>query len=37
MDIWEKLYESARKEYHPTDVTPYWWGWRRYREAGLID
>ena len=23
MDIWEKLYEKARKEYHPEDVTPF--------------
>lgn len=23
MDIWEKLYEAARAEYHPEDVTPF--------------
>ena len=23
MDIWEKLYDAARKEYHPTEVTPF--------------
>lgn len=23
MDIWEKLYETARKEYHPQEVTPF--------------
>ena len=23
MDIWEKLYEAARKEYHPQEVTPF--------------
>ena len=23
MDIWEKLYEQAKKEYHPEDVTPF--------------
>ena len=23
MDIWEKLYSEAKKEYHPEDVTPF--------------
>ena len=23
MDIWEKLYEKAKAEYHPEDVTPF--------------
>lgn len=23
MDIWETLYEKAKKEYHPTEVTPF--------------
>ena len=23
MDIWEKLYTQAKKEYHPEDVTPF--------------
>ena len=23
MDIWEKLYVQAKKEYHPEDVTPF--------------
>lgn len=23
MDVWEKLYDAARKEYHPTEVTPF--------------
>lgn len=23
MDIWQKLYESAKKEYHPEDVSPF--------------
>ena len=23
MDIWEKMYEAARKEYHPEDVSPF--------------
>lgn len=23
MDIWERLYEQAKKEYHPQDVTPF--------------
>ena len=23
MDIWEKLYRAAEKEYHPEDVTPF--------------
>ena len=23
MDIWEKLYERAKKEYHPEDVSPF--------------
>ena len=23
MDIWEKLYDAARKEYHPVEVTPF--------------
>lgn len=23
MDIWEKLYERAKAEYHPTDVSPF--------------
>lgn len=23
MDIWEKLYHSAEKEYHPKDVSPF--------------
>ena len=23
MDIWEKLYEAAKKEYHPEDVSPF--------------
>lgn len=23
MDIWEKMYEQAKKEYHPEDVSPF--------------
>ena len=23
MDIWEKLYQEAEKEYHPEDVSPF--------------
>lgn len=23
MDIWEQLYEKAKKEYHPTEVSPF--------------
>ena len=23
MDIWEQLYEKAKEQYHPTDVTPF--------------
>ena len=23
MDIWEKLYERAKAEYHPEDVSPF--------------
>jgi len=23
MDIWEKLYQMAKKEYHPEDVSPF--------------
>lgn len=23
MDIWERLYEAAAKEYHPGDVSPF--------------
>ena len=23
MDIWEKLYRQAEKEYHPEDVSPF--------------
>lgn len=23
MDIWEKMYEKAKKQYHPEEVTPF--------------
>ena len=23
MDIWKKMYEYAKKEYHPQEVTPF--------------
>ena len=25
MDIWEQLYEKARAEYHPEEVTPFFY------------
>ena len=27
MDIWERLYEAAKKEYHPEEVSPFIDGW----------
>ena len=26
MDIWEQLYEKAREQYHPEQVTPFLYG-----------
>lgn len=37
MDIWEKLYQRAEKEYHPEDVSPFVYCGMRFGKRGRND